>query len=204
MTTDIKFLGAWMILLLLCFLNCSDNSNHDQSLQKSFSEAIKNLPYDKDSLIAAVDKLPDTKLKNYFYEKAFTRIDSILISRNSWHRAYGIYALMDTISYNPIVAALPSGFSDDYFIIIYAAGNMKLDYLKVIVNYKAQNGGYSYTSVKEIPASSVGYLGYGNFFGTEGKKMPTGLKPMDIMTVFRIAGRQNPDTSLGFVDLTGK
>jgi hypothetical protein len=202
MNVLLKVIGQpTLIFIALISVNCGDNTENPKNIDKNFVEAISKLPYSMDSLAITIDTLTNKGFKSYLQNKIFNRIDSLNISRRGFERGYRFVAYFDTITYKPIVASIPN-YGSDNFAIIYAAGQMNLNFIKIIINYKAQNGGYSYSDPKEIPATTVGYLGYGNFFGNDGKKMPSGLKPMDIMTIFSIKGRSRLDTSIAFADLT--
>jgi hypothetical protein len=146
------------------------------------------------------DTIADKRFLGYISQPRFNRIEFGLIGLRM---AFTYEASRDSNDYYPIVVALPANYSNADFLIIVAVGKMDLDMLKILINFNGANKGFALSQAEPIPATTVMALSNKLFFDSDGRKMPSGIKPVDIKTYFRISGRKTPDSTLAFADLLG-
>jgi hypothetical protein len=194
--------------LILVLLSCTSEyqpTKLSEEKTKIFSRGldsllqIHNIKYNDNATILKYVKYKNQDFERFLKEPRFSVLDSVDISHQAFERGVSLRALYDTLTYQPAVLLVPIG--DKGFRLVYNIGNMSLDYIAFVINYKSLDGGYKYTLKTENGSPGSGYAGCGNFYDNSGEKMPLERKVMDVMTLFRISGRSIIDTSYNYSNL---
>jgi len=201
------------LLLILSILHCKDNQHSELPDSKVKEYSTRCYELSRSALLAIVigdssnipiivtDTIQDKQFVHYLEENRFDKIDSIRIYLAGLKSGIQWHAWADTMAYEPVIAVLPANYSNTDFLLVYAAGRMSLDYFEILVNYKSPEGAFVFRSEEPVKATFVGAIPSSSFYNSSGKKMPKGVKPVDIKMIYRIKGTSKIDSTMGFVDL---